>query len=233
MTSFLVVSPLESQRSDYIKTLLTKNAIHLLDTTIVNKQTSDKTTQSIGIEEIQSVKQKIFFKPLKGKTKALIIEDAHFLTIEAQNALLKLLEEPPEHTIIVLTTDSQDLLIPTILSRCSIIAFTNKAQPAFTDEEKKQYSEFLISLSNSSLSQKLKTAETLSKNRDQGIQYITEIILFIREELLTLINVTNHQEKEKLYSYHLIITRLTRLVTLLKTTNVNARFALENTLLSL
>jgi hypothetical protein len=55
-------------------------------------------------------------------SRAIIIEDAHLMTIEAQNALLKMLEEPPTDTIIILTSPSSDAVLPTIRSRVREIA---------------------------------------------------------------------------------------------------------------
>lgn len=56
-------------------------------------------------------------------TKVFIVDEAHLLGVEAQNALLKTIEEPPEGTVIVLVTPSEDRLLPTIKSRCQLVPF--------------------------------------------------------------------------------------------------------------
>ena len=75
--------------------------------------------KEIKIDQIRSV---IDFLRLKGK-KAVIIEKAEKMNVEASNALLKTLEEPPSDSMIILTTSNQQLLLPTIVSRCKKIRF--------------------------------------------------------------------------------------------------------------
>lgn len=71
-----------------------------------------------GIDQIRELKEKIEFSPSEGKFKVYIIDEVHMLTTEAFNALLKTLEEPPEHVIFILATTDVHKLPPTILSRC-------------------------------------------------------------------------------------------------------------------
>lgn len=73
--------------------------------------------QSVTIDQIRDLKSHIHQKPLKSKIKFVVIVDAHLATAEAQNALLKTLEEPPSHAIIVLEAKNKESLAPTILSR--------------------------------------------------------------------------------------------------------------------
>lgn len=74
---------------------------------------------SIGVEDVRvQINNDIQIKPYSGKYKIYMIEDAHLLTTQAQNALLKTIEEPPEYVIILLLTSNRDKLLPTILSRC-------------------------------------------------------------------------------------------------------------------
>ena len=71
-----------------------------------------------GIDEIRELKDKINYRPSKGRKKIYIIDEVHMLTKEAFNALLKTLEEPPEHVIFILATTEPDKILPTIISRC-------------------------------------------------------------------------------------------------------------------
>ena len=71
-----------------------------------------------GIDEIRQLKEKINYQPVKGRKKIYIIDEVHMLTKEAFNALLKTLEEPPEHVIFILATTEADKILPTIISRC-------------------------------------------------------------------------------------------------------------------
>lgn len=71
-----------------------------------------------GIDEIRELKEKVNYTPNKGRKKIYIIDEVHMLTKEAFNALLKTLEEPPEHILFILATTEPDKILPTIISRC-------------------------------------------------------------------------------------------------------------------
>nr|WP_241633773.1 DNA polymerase III subunit gamma/tau [Fusobacterium gastrosuis] len=71
-----------------------------------------------SIDEIRALKEKINYQPVEGLKKVYIIDEAHMLTKEAFNALLKTLEEPPAHVIFILATTELDKILPTIISRC-------------------------------------------------------------------------------------------------------------------
>lgn len=80
---------------------------------------------SIKIQEIRNLIHYINLKPHSSEYKSAIITEAEKLTLQAANALLKTLEEPPPHSIIFLLTKSYRLLIPTIISRCRKIELKN------------------------------------------------------------------------------------------------------------
>ena len=85
-----------------------------------------------GIDEIRSLKEGIGFLPVKSKYKVFIIDEAHQLTKEASNALLKTLEEPPSHAVFVLATTEPQKMIPTITSRCQRFFFRRLSVPEIT-----------------------------------------------------------------------------------------------------
>jgi len=76
-----------------------------------------------GIDEIRELRDTIKFVPVKSKYKVYIIDEAHQLTKEAANALLKTLEEPPPFVVFILATTEPHKMIPTILSRCQRFEF--------------------------------------------------------------------------------------------------------------
>ncbi|MGL5098555.1 MAG: DNA polymerase III subunit gamma/tau, partial [Fusobacteriaceae bacterium] len=86
-----------------------------------------------GIDEIRDLKDKINYKPTKGRKKIYIIDEVHMLTKEAFNALLKTLEEPPEHALFVLATTEPDKVLPTIISRCQRYDFKTLSQEAMSN----------------------------------------------------------------------------------------------------
>jgi DNA polymerase-3 subunit gamma/tau len=81
-----------------------------------------------GIEEIRELRDRIRLAPTEGRYKVYIIDEAHMLTTEAANALLKTLEEPPEHAVLILVTTEPHRLPTTILSRCQRFDFRRISQ---------------------------------------------------------------------------------------------------------
>jgi len=75
------------------------------------------------IEDIRDLRENVKFKPIIGKKKVYIIDEVHMLTKESFNALLKTLEEPPEHVLFILATTEINKIPETILSRCQIFTF--------------------------------------------------------------------------------------------------------------
>ena len=76
-----------------------------------------------GIDEIRDLREKINLAPALGRRKVYIIDEAHMLTTEAFNALLKTLEEPPEHVMFVLCTTESNKVPLTVLGRCQQFVF--------------------------------------------------------------------------------------------------------------
>ena len=77
---------------------------------------------TISVEEIRTqLNNDILIKPYSSPKKIYIIDEADKLTVQAQNALLKTIEEPPEYGVVILITNNADALLPTILSRCVVL----------------------------------------------------------------------------------------------------------------
>ncbi|NLI31961.1 MAG: DNA polymerase III subunit delta' [Deltaproteobacteria bacterium] len=77
----------------------------------------------IKLDQIREMRARLRFQPFEGKWRGIVIENAQALNEEAANALLKLLEEPPQRNIFLLTTLEPQMLLPTILSRCCHVRF--------------------------------------------------------------------------------------------------------------
>lgn len=103
---------------------------------------------SIKIEQIRSLQKKIQEKPILSNQKVYIINDADTMTQEAQNCLLKTLEEPPEFAKLILIGSNENAFLPTIKSRCMILNF----QP-IEDEEIKKYMQSNYGMNNITTSQ--------------------------------------------------------------------------------
>ena len=77
-----------------------------------------------GIEDVRSLREQAFVMPVDAPEKVFILDEVHMLTGEAFNALLKLIEEPPEHLRIILATTELHKVPSTIQSRCSVIQYS-------------------------------------------------------------------------------------------------------------
>ena len=75
---------------------------------------------SFGVDDIREIVEEINKKPFEGDKKVIIIYDGNKLTVQAQNALLKTIEEPPKGVFIILLCESLELILDTIKSRCQI-----------------------------------------------------------------------------------------------------------------
>ena len=80
--------------------------------------------QEIKIEQIRFLKDMAYLRPMTGKKRVFVIEDAETMSDAAASSLLKVLEEPPLYSHIILVTASPFLLFPTIRSRCQTLAFS-------------------------------------------------------------------------------------------------------------
>jgi DNA polymerase III subunit gamma/tau len=87
-----------------------------------------------GIDEIRDLRDKVNLAPVAGRMKVYIIDEVHMLTAEAFNALLKMLEEPPEHVIFVLATTEKHKVLPTIISRCQSFDFRRPSIETLTEK---------------------------------------------------------------------------------------------------
>ena len=106
-----------------------------------------------GIDDIRSLKEKAFVSPLSGKMSVFILDEAHMLTKEAFNALLKILEEPPKHCIFILATTEFHKIPSTVASRALKLSFRKatkneliSSMKRVLDQEKIKYSQEALEL---------------------------------------------------------------------------------------
>lgn len=86
---------------------------------------TDKNGDSIKIDEIREITEKVIEKPIISNRKVYIINDCEKMTKDAQNCLLKTLEEPPEFITIILISSNENIILNTIKSRCMTVKFKN------------------------------------------------------------------------------------------------------------
>ncbi len=96
--------------------------VHLVDLhyQALLREETDGEQKELRIDTIRSVSQQAGLKPFEGKWKVFVIRDAELMNPQAANSLLKTLEEPPPHVVLILTTKDSRLLLPTVVSRCQV-----------------------------------------------------------------------------------------------------------------
>lgn len=106
------------------------------------------TAKYIRIEQIRTLQKASISAPYEARYRVVLIDDAHFMTEEAANALLKTLEEPPARMLLILITDQPHRLLDTIISRCQRVRFgalptaqIANALPALLQQEKEEDAE--------------------------------------------------------------------------------------------
>lgn len=119
-----------------------------------------KAGEKMGIAEARKIKQHFSLKPYSLKGRIVVIENASVMTHEAQNALLKTLEEPPEEAILLLGAPSEANLLPTILSRCEI------ARLQTSDFRRQTKTEDIEKLLRSSIEERFEYIEKLKDSRE-------------------------------------------------------------------
>jgi len=220
MHSFIISCKNKKTSLEFVVSECKKNKIDKLDTTSLSFE------KAVGIEDVRQIQKKLVLKPIKGKVKAVILDSFNGITIEAQNALLKSLEEPPFSTIIYILVPNKELLLPTILSRCKIVEL--KEKDTLSEEESTQYHSLFISLSQKSVGERLKLAEDLSKNKADLTIWLEKMIIVARQRLIERI-----RHNEEISHYLNFLISLNKAYKIISTTNANQRLVLENLLLNL
>ncbi len=114
----------------------------------------EKDKKSISVDQIRDLRASAFIKPHEAQRKVYIIESADTLLPPAQNALLKILEEPPQGVVFILLTVSRTAMLPTVNSRCVLLSLANPTPQKALEiikEQVKKYSDeaILAALSDS------------------------------------------------------------------------------------
>ncbi|MCL4354664.1 hypothetical protein M1349_04335 [Patescibacteria group bacterium] len=217
MHSILIASKNSATGLEYALDFLKKKEISKFDVVIVSAE------KTIGIGDVRNFQSQIFLKPSQGKEKGVIIDAATGITTEAQNSLLKVLEEPPANTYIIIIALNKDAFLPTILSRCKIIELNENET-----KNSNEFEEILEKLLKAGVGERLKIAQDVAKEKDSALLWVEGLILATRKKL---------KEKEikstDLDKYLIKMKRLQKGHEVIKNTNANLRLALENILLSL
>lgn len=221
MHAYLITGSTVQNRTDKIQSLLTSWNVSAVDITKLESDEEEHT----GIKAVRDFQKRLQLSPFQSPLSVGIIKEADKLTAEAQNALLKLLEEPPPHARIICETQSADLVLPTIVSRCERISLTDSED--IGDHGDTQSS--LDTLLSSSVGQKLTLIEGIAKDRTSAKQWTTQCIRTLEQKLKKLSGAQTDWEERK---------RVAKIIRKLLTAshqlerNVNPRLVLDNVFLS-
>lgn len=166
----------------------------------LNKNAGD----SIKIDDIRDMQTKIIEKPITSSKKVYIINNAETMTKEAQNCLLKTLEEPPEFVSIILVVNNENTILNTIKSRCTKILFTDENKEEFTDEERSRYEELekiFAHIENYKSIDLLSKVDVLYKDKDnvfENLDFINMILRNIAKNNTKYLNYIEYVEETKM-----------------------------------
>jgi len=199
-----------------------KNESHP-DVFIVKKQEDKK---EIGIAQIRALKNFVYRTPLNLSIKAVIIEEAQLLSEASWNALLKVLEEPAQHTILFLISSGQNSIPKTILSRVSSVPFlsSQSIEVVHFSAGDDIIIDKLIKAQSQSLAEKFEAVEKIIAS-ENSLKLLDAWMILFRNQLL---NNTKHQPKILLN-----IQAILKAKNIISTTNVNAKLVLENLVLQI
>lgn len=216
MQSFLIIAKDKSKATSYISDFLKEKKVDPIDIALHVFE------KAVGIEDVRNIQKKIILRPFRGKTKAVIIDAYTEITIQAQNALLKVLEEPPANTIIIISTAKKELFLPTIISRCAVIELED-AKVSLDTEDSLQLDEALNILLNGKIGDRLKIAQDVTKNKEDVVIWLEKMAIYLRLKL-----IENYNESK----YLNLLKSLQKTYKDVESTNVNQRISLENLFLS-
>ena len=182
--------------------------------------------ESIGVDDIRKgIVDDICIKPFESRYKIYIIPEAQLMTSQAQNALLKTLEEPPQYAVIILLSESTEGLLPTIVSRCTVIRFNPLSDEIVKNylEEELMIPEYTASIyaamamGKIGTAKKLALSEDFSKKMNESIHYLKRSKDIDAIERIDF-NKKFSADKREIYEYLDIFTIWFRDVLLFKAT---------------
>lgn len=201
-----------------------------------------KKEKKISVDDVRKVRDQLY-RSHYGSSRVLIVDDAQMMSVAAQNAFLKVLEEPPADTYIIFVTSNRELLLPTIVSRSMLLSFGLLDRGAMAEipgdhqygfgrpgliyrmRDDEEFScdveasiVMLKDLRSMKIHERLLIAAELSKDSVKSMLYL--------EMWLQRVHSVAHEQSR--YDILLLVKRIEETLSLIKNTNVNKRIALEN-----
>lgn len=215
MQSYLIVGGTRRERIAKAEKLAGKYRVSQPDKIILDAD------RSLGIDQVRRLQHQLSLKPYSSKYKMAIIAAAEKLTVPAQNAMLKILEEPPNKTVIILACPTGEALLPTIVSRCQIISLLAKPQIEIDEKEQNFQIALVKKILNVGVGERIKLAAEIAKNRDKAIAFCQAQLIIWRKKMIA---DKNRQQQS------VRVVRLIQKTLKMLEANVNPRLAIENLL---
>lgn len=213
--TYLIAGSTVGKRTEQALKLRDKHKGKPVDTILVPRE--DET--AIKIEHVREIHQIISRPPLVADVKTVFFLEMERASLETQHALLKLLEEPPRFALIILTAAKKESLLPTILSRATLVKLANEPETLdWTKEFNKLQS--ILSTDRFSEGSRLETKE-------EAITWLQTVLKSVRLHLLS------HHSPQNNTPLIQFIRKINRALNTLQTTNTHPRLLMENLLLDL
>lgn len=193
------------------KELLQKDTYHTPDFAVILP-----IKKHLGIEDIIHMRTQLKYKPYESTVRCIFIPNMQYTTTEAQNAMLKMLEETTENVQIFLGANNYKKLLPTLLSRCTIVKNAN------TPDEAIATNEFASNFLSQPIAKQMEYIQILCEKEKEEIE---DFLLTLSSYLKTQMLKTKDRAEQKRYAA--IVQEVIRANKYL-TANVNNRVVLEN-----
>ena len=147
----------------------------------VSRITALEGKKFLSVAQIRELRADAFVKAHQAPHRVFIIEDAHRMNEQAQNALLKVLEEPPKNVIFILVVPSKTMLLDTIISRCVLLSLNDDTEKS--SEYTALANDFIDLLLSGSEYQMLKLLSPLEKSRTDAETFFNELAICVANRI--------------------------------------------------
>lgn len=204
MHSYLIVSANENDRNSEALRLAAE-LLGVEEKSMTNSPDlfviSNEEKSSIGIEKVREIIGWLSVKPFQSKAKVVVIQKAELLTNEAQNAILKTLEEPPGNSKIILACGHKSRLLPTIISRCAVLGVPLGIPETKNEKGEVESTKKFLEILGSGIGKRLdfteENKEILSK-KETSLKTLDAWLAALKSELPELINNKPAQARKRL-----------------------------------
>ncbi len=162
--------------------------------------------KSIGADDVRSIISDVYTRPFKASKKVYILEDGDALTVQAQNALLKVLEEPPSYAVFIICVSNGELILPTVRSRTRSVRFISSSDKQIIEYVKEKYpnmanrAEFVASFAGGALGRAdfICSDELAIKMRAEALEFV-KVLLEGRDEdgIFKMCDIFEEYKKDK------------------------------------